>query len=277
MFGASKYSALLRHPGYWKKDAAAPDYGPMAGASEKAAELGFELGTDQLDFAKQQYNDAMPLFQSLVNSQTAIQDETARQGKDYYDYMVANQRPVEQALQADAMAAGSVDSQEQKAGQAAADFRTQLGSQYDQAIRAGLRYGYDAKNMVGKVGGQGLAAAQAVAGGMNQAREKEAALGYAKKMDVAGLYRGLPGASQGAYGLALNAGNSAGQNQMAPGNQYMAGLGQGAGTIMQGQGQKMAGLGNILNAQTQMAISNNQGGLDVGGLLSGGAALIKAW
>jgi hypothetical protein len=71
-------------------------------------------------------------------------------------------------------------------------------------------------------------------------------------MDVAGLYRGLSGASQGSYGLALNAGNSANQNQMAPGQALMSGMGQGASTIMQGSGQQISGLGSILSSQTSV-------------------------
>ena len=64
---------------------------------------------------------------------------------------------------------------------------------------------------------------------------------------------------------------------MAPGNQYMAGLTSGAQTIGSGQQMQLGGLGNILNAQTSIYNQGQQGGLDVGGLLAGGAQLYTAF
>lgn len=231
----------------------APDYTPLAQASEEAARISAELGNRQLDFAKKQYEESKPLFQRIVDNQIATSEETLRQGRDYYDYMVANQRPVEAALNTEAMAAGSPAMQAQMAARAGADMRTQIGNQYDQAIRAGLRYGVSPTALGRGIRGGGVAAASSVAGAMTQAAERERQQGYAKRLDVAGLYRGLPGASSAAYGASIAAGNSAGQNQMAPGSQYMTGMAQGADTIQQGQGQRLSGLSNILSAQTAMA------------------------
>ena len=104
---------------------------------------------------------------------------------------------------------------------------------------------------------------------------------YAKKLDVSGLYRGLPGASQGAYSVATNAGNSAVGNQNQTAAQYLNGMAAGTGTILQGQQQKISGLGSILNSQTSIynaglsANANQQAGLgSVVGML-GGAAIGK--
>ena len=88
--------------------------------------------------------------------------------------------------------------------------------------------------------------------GLNQDRNmgiQDRAVGWGRQLDVAGLYRNMPGASQGAYGLALGAGNNAVGNQMTPGAQYQGAMGQGAGTIQTGTGQQMSGLGSILSAQ----------------------------
>jgi hypothetical protein len=172
----------------------------------------------------------------------------------------------------------------------------------NQAIRQGLRYGAAAPNMVGQVGSIGLTQAQNIAaaanaarmGGIDQARQltasglqlrqgnmdalqKQRAIDWAKKLDAVGLAKGMPGASAGAYGLAVNAGNSAGQNYMAPGQAMQSGFSAGANTIGQGRSLYEQGLGNILNAQTSVYDSSLKSGLDVGGLLSGGAALMKAW
>jgi hypothetical protein len=86
-------------------------------------------------------------------------------------------------------------------------------------------------------GNLGLAAQRANA--MTGARTQAEQLGFARRMDVTGLGRGLAGASTAAYGGATAAG-SAGMNvAMAPGNQYQQGLGA--------AGQTM---GNIVNSQT---------------------------
>jgi hypothetical protein len=94
----------------------------------------------------------------------------------------------------------------------------------------------------------------------NQARSagrnmkiQDQSLDWARKLDVTGMARGMPGASQGAYGVAVGAGNAATQNQMAPGQALMGAMGQSAGTQLSGQQMALGGLGNILNAQTGYA------------------------
>ena len=108
----------------------------------------------------------------------------------------------------------------------------------------------------------------ALAGAKNTARTNAKNLGYAKKLDVAGLYRGLSGASQGAYSTALSAGNSAVGNTNATANLGMSGVQSanrttigGANTALQGatsiagilqqnpQAEMMAGIGgNLMGA-----------------------------
>lgn len=254
-----------------------PDTRPMAEASEEAARIGAELGRDQIAESRRQYDLNMEVAKPVIDAQLGIMRETERQGKDYYDYMVANQRPVEAALNADAMAAGSDALLEQRAGEAMADARQGTTAMQNQMIRQGLRYGYSPAKLAAMAGSMSGAQGLSLASAANQARDKERNVGYAKKMDVAGLYRGLPGASQGAYGLALNSGNSAVNNQMQPGNQMLTGMNQGTGTIMQGQGQKIQGLGSILNAQTSM-YNAGSGDSGLGGMLGMlGSAAINKW
>lgn len=95
-------------------------------------------------------------------------------------------------------------------------------------------------------------------------------LDWAKKLDVTGMARGMPGASQGAYGVAVGAGNSAVQNQMAPGSALLGAMNQSNNTTMQGQQLAMQGIGNVLNAQTSYANAvANSGGDTFGSLLGG--------
>jgi hypothetical protein len=174
-----------------------------------------------------------------------------QQGQDYYNYMVGTYRPLEQKIVQDAMNFNTDAYRETLAQQAAADTGMAFESMRKANQRAMMGMGVNPNSGrfagVNKAGELGLAAARA--GAMNRTRVQAEALGNARMQEAAGLGRNLPGASAGAYQLALGAGNSAGQNMMAPGNQYMAGMQAGAGTWQQGLGQQMSGLGNILNMQ----------------------------
>lgn len=262
----------------FKKDSNPPNYTALANASKEAAEIMADLGYAELDFTKQAYADNKPMLDQLVQQQIDIGNQTAAQGKDYYDYMVSQQRPVEQALNAEAMASGSEERQAQAAGQAMADARQGTTQQQNQMIRQGMRYGFSPEKMANVSTALANQQGLAVASAGNQARTNEKNLGFAKKLDVAGLYRGLPGASQGAYSTALNAGNSASQNTMAPVSQVQSGYSTAGNMIGSGQQMQLSGLGTILNSQTQMAVNNNQSGLgDIGSLLGGAASLYRAF
>jgi len=116
--------------------------------------------------------------------------------------------------------------------------------------------------------------ANAMTGARNQAQQ----MGYARKLDAAGLGRGLAGASAAAYGGASNAGSMAGQNAQSAGQNYMGNMAIGSGTIAQGQQMQLSGLSNILNNQTS-AYVNTSGSLlgDIGGALGGAAAAYTAF
>lgn len=123
---------------------------------------------------------------------------------------------------------------------------------------------------------------QAQMAGRNM-RIQDQSLDFARKLDVTGMARGMPGASQGAYSVANQSGNSAVQNQMAPGNSYLSAVQGGIGAIGQGQQMQIGGLSNVLSAQTSYANSMNQamssgdGGLaGLGSVLGGVANLYKA-
>jgi len=69
------------------KSSPAPDYTPMAAVSK-----------EQLDFARQQYNEMKPIAQRIAGQQIAAQDQQMAQAQDYYDYQKNTFRPVEQGL-----------------------------------------------------------------------------------------------------------------------------------------------------------------------------------
>lgn len=371
-------------------DTAPPDYTPLAEASAESNKIMADLGNKQLDFAKLQYEESKPLIDQVIANDQKVQDQTLAQGKDYYDYMVANQRPVEQALNYEAMgltaddiaklneiraqetqsyndllkqgapasvtttsqqptysmgweegavkgsdlakaasgasgipekaglfpvkaflgmtdqakyepdsyyvkgsdgtyrkaeqritegsktvnstatgsapqfqkdtsksdaflaqatAAADARSQEAAAGKAAADVRQGTTRQQNQLIRQGLRYGMSPDSIAANGGAAAASAGLAEASAMNNAREQDKTMRYAKKLDVAGLYRGLPGASQGAYGVALQAGNAASANSQVAGSNYQSGMAQGANTIGSGRSLFQQGLTTIAGGQ----------------------------
>lgn len=226
------------------------------------------LGREQLAFSKQQYAEMMPLAQRVYGQQMAAQDQQMRQAQDYYDYQQQTFRPLEQGLVADATRFSTEGYREQQAREAAAAAGRAFGITQDASARAAASRGVNpnsgagmalqSQNMLGLAAGR----ANAMTGARNQAEQ----LGYARRLDVTGLGRGLAGASAAAYSGATGAG-SAGMNvAMAPGDQYSRG--------MAGAGQTM---GNVLNSQTSAYNAGMaQQGLDVGGLMQGGAALYKS-
>jgi len=260
------------------KSAKAPDYTPLAQASKEAAEVMAGLGREQLGFARQQYEELSPILKDIAQQQMAAQGQQMEQAGDYYQYMRDVYRPVERGLVAEAQKFGTEAYREQLAGEAAAAAGRAFGTTQEANRRAMASMG------VGPTSGRfaslanqsnlGLAAQRAQA--MTGARRQAEQMGYARQLDVAGLGRGLPGASTAAYGGATAAGTSAGNMFMAPGNQFMAGLTSGANTIGAGQQMQIGGLSNILNSQTSVYNANQQGGLDVGGLMSGAASMYSA-
>jgi hypothetical protein len=242
-----------------------PDYTPVANASEEAARVAAAQADRVLAESKRQYDENMAVARPIVDAQTRIMDETARQGKDYYDYMVSQQRPVERALNDEAMASGTEDKQQEAVDKAIADSQGGYTRALNQGFRQARRYGL---SPVATTGSQALQQASNIASAAGMARDKEKMLGYAKKIDVAGLYRGLPGASQGAYATAISSGNSANSNQQSPGNALISSMGTAGNMMITGQGQKLNGLTSVANMQTNAyntALNNDISGL--GGIL----------
>ena len=263
MFGSDKFRSWMQRPVLEKKNAKAPDYTPLANASKESAEIMAGLGRDQLAFAQQQYNDSLPLFQDIVGQQMRIGDETYRQANEDRQYNIDTYRPLEKGLVADAQNYNTDAKRNELAAQAAADAGRAFSNTQAASQRAMASMGVNPNSgrfaSMQNQNNLGLAAMRANA--MTGTRQQAENIGYARKLDAAGLGRNLTGASQGAYALSLNAGNAAGQNQMAPGQQYMQGMAQGASTIGSGRNMYQQGLTGVLNAQTSVynTATNAQG------------------
>jgi hypothetical protein len=247
----------------------APDYTPMAQASEAAARIAAEQGDRVLAESKRQYDRNMEVAQPIINAQAGMMKSAQEQGDEYYGYWKSKARPVEDALNADAMKAGSDAAMEEAAGRASADVRTGTTQQANMMARQGMRYGWSPAKMAAMAGTMAAGNASAIAGASTAARDKEKAIGVAKKMDVAGLYRGMPGAAQGAYGAATNAGNSAVGNSVSVGNGMTNAAIAAGGLVNQGQSTRVSGLNGILNAQTSVYGAQSKQDSGFGGMLSG--------
>lgn len=239
-----------------------PDYAPLAQASKEAAQIMGGLGREQLAFARQQFAEASPYLRDIANAQRQAQEEQMRQARDYYEYMQSTYRPVEKGLVAEAQRFDTEGYREQLAAKAAADAgRAFSATQQAQQRAMGAMGVNPASGRFASMQNQanlGLAAQRAAA--MTGTRQQAQQMGYARKLDVAGLGRGLPGASTAAYGSATGAGSAAGQSFMAPANQFNQGFGQGAGTIGQGLQIQNQGLGQIVSTQGQVYGAGLQAG-----------------
>lgn len=227
---------------------AAPDYTPVAQASEEAARISAEQADRVLAESKRQYDRNLEVAQPIIDAQTGMMKSAQQQGDEYYDYWKTKAQPVENALNAEAMAAGGAGRQQEQVDRAVADSQGGYTRALNQGFRQARRYGINPAS----VASMGVQQAQQTAGSATAARDKEIAMGTAKKLDVAGLYRGMPGAATGAYGAATAAGNGAVGNSVTVGNGITNGTAAAAGINMQGQGMKLQGLGSILNSQVGM-------------------------
>ena len=235
-----------------------PDYGPMK-----------ELGEKQLAFAERQYNELKPIGEKIANQQIAAQQQQMQQAQDYYNYQQETFRPVEQGLVKQAQEFDTGAYRERMASQAAADTARAFGTAEGMTSRNLARRGVGpgSGNAMAMQNQNALGLASARAGAMTGSRVQSEQLGYARKLDAAGLGRGLAGASTAAYGGATAAGSAGMNTSMAAGGQYMGGMAQA------GQTQ-----GAILNSQTSAYNAGmSQQGLDVGSLMQGGAAMYTAF
>lgn len=261
-----------------KNQVDAPDYAPLAAASREAAEVQAGLGREQLAFAREQYDRSAPLLERIANQQMAAQSEQMAQARDYYDYQRDTYRPLERGLVADAERFNTEAYRNQVASQAAADSGVAFGisQQQNQRAMAAMGANPNSGRFAGMQNATGLQQAALRANAMTGARNQAQQMGYARKLDAAGLGRGLAGASIAAYGGANQAGSMAGGNAQSAGMNYMRGMGQGANTIAGGQKMQLSGLSSVLNSQTQTYINSNDSFLaDAGAFMGGAASLAK--
>ena len=246
--------------------ASPPDYTSVANASKESAEIMAGLGRDQLAEARRQYDINFATLSPVIQAQISQMNQNQAQGADYYKYLQDTYRPVEQGLVNDATNFSTRGAQEGFARKAASDLERSQANELRQGERAMAAMGVNPNSgrFAGMNRSAGLMNAAARAGATTNARMQADNLGWAKRMDAAGLGRNLSNASAGAYGLATNAANSATNSQMGLGNQLLTGMNQGSATIGSGQQMQLQGLSSILGSQSNIYaadLANSGGGL----------------
>ena len=236
------------------KSAPAPDYGPLAQASKESAQIMAGLGREQLGFARQQYDEMAPLARRAADQQFAAQAEQMGMAREDRARYLSTFVPVEEGLVRRAQEFDTGAYREQLAGQAAADAARAFGSTQAQTARGMSRMGVAPGS--GAFGAQmnqnALAGASMRAGAMTGSRLQSEGEGMNRLYNAAALGRGLPGQTLGAYGGAVGAGSAGLQTSMAPGTQYMQGMGQGASTIGSGLQMQNQGLSSIMGSQANL-------------------------
>lgn len=230
-----------------------PDYTPIANASREAAEIMAGLGREQLDFAREQYAEMSPLARRIAESQVRGMDTASRIAEEERAYGLQF-RPAEERLLARAMEFDTPAFQEQLAQQAAADAARAFGTAQGQTSRALSRMGVAPGSgaAMAQMNQNAIAGAGQRAGLMNQTRTMAQDRANALLTGASALGRGQVQTALGAMGLSSQLGSAGQATAMAPGNQFMQGLGAGASTIGSGQQMQLGGLGSILNSQTSI-------------------------
>jgi hypothetical protein len=238
---------------------AAPDYGPVAAASEASAKYSYQIAQEQLAWAKEVYKDNKQVGDSVIDfalgqmdKQSAWADADRKRYEDIY-------QPLEEQAALRAQDYATPERQEYEAGKAEADVAAQFAQARQTAQDRLEAFGVDPSQTRG--GALDLqsriaeAAAQASAG--NQARFRTEQYGDQLTANVINTGKGYPQQVLAAAGQAGQSGNQAtntGLATTASGANTM-----GTGYQWQGMGNQGVGMwGQMLNAGFQNKLASWQ-------------------
>lgn len=234
------------------KAPAPPDYSGVAAANEKSAQLAYDLGQQQLQWAKDQYASDSQIYNRIVDGFLSDQDKTSANAAKDREFYEQNFQPLEKDLANDAATYDTPERRAQQMGAAQETVANQYNQQRDNATKDLEAYGIDPSSTrfaaldIGSRTTQ--AAAMAAAGTAANNRVEDT--GRALRSEAINVGRGYPGqisssyqtSSQmgtGAAGI-TNAGTSTAAQTMGTAPQY---FGQ--------QQQALNGWGNTLNMSYQ--------------------------
>jgi len=253
-----------------------PDFTPLANAMEKIGNQMYSLGQDQLRFGQQRYQETLPLYQKMVNSnlegQNLAMDLARDSAKERLKY-----RALEDTIIQDAQTFNRQQAGDQFAGRAAADTQQALATQRGIANRNLTRMGINPNSArFAALNDQfALGGAAATAGAKGNARLQADAMGRQINNNAAAIGRNLPSTALSAIGTAGNMGGATSSLLNAQNTPMMQGF-SGAMGGLQGQLSATQGVGNMMNQgyQNQLAAYNADGGAmgalgQIGGMAMG--------
>lgn len=241
---------------------AAPDYTQIAASNEAAARVSAEVAREQLAFQKDVYNQSKPqqdrlekLATDVANQQMQIADANQKQAESQWSYYKDTFQPVERRMVDEAMNYDSKARQEQMAGQATADVRSQMANANAQQNRAMLGMGVNPNSgrFAGLSKAQAVQAGASTAGAATGARNAVVDKGIGLRAGAASFGRNMTNTAAQAYGLATGAGSAAVGNQntgFMAGAAYPQLLNSGYANNIAASGQAInanLGLGGLMN------------------------------
>lgn len=229
------------------KAPAAPDYAPVAAASEASAKYAFDLGKDQLAWAKEQYASDKGMIDNVVNAalnRSAISDASAAKDRARYENIY---QPLEDQSAREAADYASSERTALEMGKAQATVAQNFDAARNAATANLEAYGVDptSTRFAALDANSRIQEAAAKAGAGNNARTQTEAVGRALRSEAVNVGRGYPGQVAGTYGTAIQSANS-GVNSALAGTASGAST-MGTGTQWTGMGQQ--GLVNTSNIQ----------------------------
>lgn len=257
-----------------------PDYSGVAAASEKAAELNFKLGQEQLAWAREQHAKDSEFYSKIIDGYMSDMEENselARADREFYETFF---QPLEQALAEEAADYDTPERREQEMGAAQSLVAQQFDAQRENAQRELEAYGIDPSSTryaaldIGVRTAQGAAMAQAGTQASNRVED----VGRALRSEAINVGRGYPGQIAQSYatshGAGAGAGGTVGQATQVGGQtmgtapQYMgaanSAIGQWGNTLNMGYNNQLA----HWEAQQQSSGLGGALGL-IGGLATG--------
>lgn len=175
------------------------------------AQKQLDLQKDSLDYFKQRQVGVDATANEVTKRQLEMAQLTQDQGTELYNYQKDVFRPVEQSLVSQAMRESTPDYYEQFAQKAVAAQAGANANAQGQVERNMASMGVNPNSGAWMAGERGIQLGNAAALGSvaNDSRDKAQALGWAHKADVAGIGKGLVGAGNASYGLAMSGNDSA--------------------------------------------------------------------
>jgi hypothetical protein len=242
---------------------------PDTSGVNKAAVDSAATGAAALAWAKQIFEEQAParaetaaLDKRVAESQIAGMDFATAQARDDAQRRKTIFNPIEDSLAADAQAYDTPQRRAEEAARASADVESAAGMAVADMRRSTLRHGGSLEDGDSRGGALDLALGKARmrAGASDAAVRNVEQQGYARKMDVAGLGKGVVSSQATQQQIASQTGAGATGAAGAALNATMSGN----GTMQAGYGQAMQGYGQAGNLYGQAAqIKNTARGQDL--------------